>query len=74
MKRAEIIMTFMDELKRFIAFLNEGIEKGIELFEQAKIWVSRMIEYLEIRIRNFVDSVRGRTLDLIESSDDYMFV
>lgn len=67
-------MTFMDELKKFIAFLNEGIEKGIELFEQAKIWVSRMIEYLEIRIRNFVDSVRGRTLDLIESSDDYMFV
>jgi len=74
MKRAEIIMTFMDELKRFIAFLNEGIEKGIELFEQAKIWVSKMIEYLEIRIRNFVDTVRGRTLDLIESSDDYMFV
>ncbi|MFY0483822.1 hypothetical protein ACI6PS_14585 [Flavobacterium sp. PLA-1-15] len=74
MKRAEIIMTFMDELKKFIGFLNEGIEKGIELFEQAKIWVSRMIEYLEIRIRNFVDSVRGRTLDLIESSDDYMFV
>ncbi|MDR6966558.1 hypothetical protein J2X31_000556 [Flavobacterium arsenatis] len=74
MKRAEIIMTFMDELKKFIAFLNEGIEKGIELFEQAKIWVSKMIEYLEIRIRNFVDSVRGRTLDLIESSDDYMFV
>lgn len=74
MKRAEIIMTFMDELKKFIAFLNEGIEKGIELFEQAKIWVSRMIEYLEIRIRNFVDNVRGRTLDLIESSDDYMFV
>ena len=74
MKRAEIIMTFMDELKKFIAFLNEGIEKGIELFEQAKIWVSKMIEYLEIRIRNFVDTVRGRTLDLIESSDDYMFV
>lgn len=74
MKRAEIIMTFMDELRNFIAFLNEGIEKGIELFEQAKIWVSRMIEYLEIRIRNFVDSVRGRTQDLIESSDDYMFV
>jgi len=74
MKRAEIIMTFMDELKRFIAFLNEGIEKGIELFEQAKIWVSKMIEYLEIRIRNFVDTVRGRTLDIIESSDDYMFV
>lgn len=74
MKRAEIIMTFMDELKKFIGFLNEGIEKGIELFEQAKIWVSRMIEYLEIRIRNFIDNVRGRTLDLIESSDDYMFV
>ena len=74
MKRAEIIMTFMDELRNFIAFLNEGIEKGIELFEQAKIWVSRMIEYLEIRIKNFIDSVRGRTLDLIESSDDYMFV
>lgn len=74
MKRAEIIMTFMDELKKFIAFLNEGIEKGIELFEQAKIWVERMIEYLEIRIRNFIDNVRGRTLDLIESSEDYMFV
>lgn len=74
MKRAEIIITFMDELKKFIAFLNEGIEKGIELFEQAKIWVQRMIEYLEIRIKNFIDSVRGRTLDLIESSDDYMFV
>lgn len=74
MKRAEIIMTFMDELKKFIAFLNEGIEKGIALFEQAKIWVERMIEYLEIRIRNFIDNVRGRTLDLIESSEDYMFV
>lgn len=74
MKRAEIIMTFMDELKKFIGFLNEGIEKGIELFEQAKIWVQRMIEYLEIRIKNFIDSVRGRTIDLIESSDDYMFV
>lgn len=74
MKRAEIIMTFMDELKKFIAFLNEGIEKGIELFEQAKIWVQRMIEYLEIRIRNFINNVRGRTIDLIESSEDYMFV
>lgn len=74
MKRAEIIMSFMDELKKFIAFLNEGIEKGIELFEQAKIWVEKMIEYLEIRIKNFIDNVRGRTQDLIESSDDYMFV
>lgn len=74
MKRAEIILTFMDELKNFIAFINEGIEKGIELFVQAKIWVQRMIEYLEIRITNFIESVRGRTLDLIETSDDYMFV
>lgn len=74
MKRVDIIMTFMDELQKLIGFINECIEKGIELFVQARIWVEKMIEYLEIRIKNFIDNVRGRTSNLLEYSDDYLFV
>ena len=74
MKYTEVIFSLMDEVRQLIEFLNQYIQKGIELFDQARQWIARAIEYIEARINEFSYRVRNKNVDFLEFSDEDMFV
>lgn len=74
MKYSEVIFSLMDEVRQFVAFINQYIQKGIELFDQARIWITKAIEYIEARINEFAYRVRNKNVDFLEFSDEDMFV
>ncbi len=74
MKYSEVIFSLMDEVRQFIEFINQYIHKGIELFEQVRLWIAKAIEYIEARINEFTYRIRNKNVDFLEFSDDDMFV
>lgn len=75
MKTAELLLNWMDELQRFMSYINNWIEKGSELFQKAKMLVQKAIDWIEQIIDTLVQSVGGRkthTSQLL--SEDYLFV
>lgn len=74
MKYSEVIFSIMDELRKLVEFMNQYIQKGIELFEQARLWVTKAIEYIEARINEFTYRIRNKNVDYLEFSDEDMFV
>ena len=74
MKYSEIIFSLMDEVRQLIQFMNEYVQKGLELFEQIRQWVVKAIEYIEARINEFSYRVRSKTDDYLEFSEEDMFV
>ena len=68
MKRAEILLNFMDSLQAFIERLNSYIQQGLEFFEKAKEWVQKILGYIEQGIERLVEAIGGRSLnhDLLE--------
>jgi predicted HTH domain antitoxin len=74
MTYSELLVNLMDEIRKFIEFINQYIHKGIELFEQARLWIAKAIEYIEARINEFTYRVRGKNVDFLEFSEEDMFV
>ncbi len=74
MKYSEVIFTTMEELRKLIEFVNLYIEKGIELFQQISLWIAKAIEYIEVRLNEFVYRIRNKNADFLEFSEDDMFV
>ncbi len=74
MKYSEVIFSLMDEVRQLIDFINQYIHKGIELFEQVRLWIAKAIEYIEARINEFTYRIRNKNVDFLEFSDDDMFV
>jgi len=74
MNYSEVIFSLMDEIRKLVEFINQYIHKGIELFEQARLWMIKAIEYIEARINEFTYRVRNRNEDFLEFSEDDMFV
>jgi len=76
MKRAEILLSFMDALQAFIEKINTYIDKGIEIFQIAKEWIMKILEYIEQGIDGLVEAIGGRSLkvDLLEFQDEDLFV
>ena len=74
MKYSEVIFTIMDELRKLVEFMNQYIQKGIELFDLARLWVMKAIEYIEARINEFTYRIRNKNVDYLEFSDEDMFV
>ena len=68
MKYSEVIFTIMDELRKLVEFMNQYIQKGIELFDQARLWVMKAIEYIEARINEFTYRIRNKNVDYLEVS------
>jgi predicted HTH domain antitoxin len=64
----------MDEIRQLVEFINQYIHKGIELFEQARLWIAKAIEYIEARINEFTYRVRNKNVDFLEFSEEDMFV
>ncbi|WP_396177387.1 hypothetical protein [Flavobacterium sp.] len=74
MKYSEVIFSLMDEIRQLVEFINQYIHKGIELFEQARLWIAKAIEYIEARINEFTYRVRNKNVDFLEFSEEDMFV
>lgn len=76
MKRAEILLSFMDALQAFIEKINVYIDKGIEIFRTAKEWVMKILGYIEAGIDRLVEAIGGRSakIDLLKFQDEDLFV
>ena len=74
MKYSEVIFSLMEEIRKLVEFINEYIQKGIELFDQARLWIVKAIEYIEARINEFTYRVRNKNVDFLEFSEEDMFV
>ena len=74
MKYSEVIFSLMDEIRRLIEFMNQYVQKGIELFDQARQWIAKAIEYIEARINEFAYRVKNKNLDFLEFAEEDMFV
>ncbi|WP_026979195.1 hypothetical protein [Flavobacterium tegetincola] len=74
MKYSEVIFSLMDELRKLVEFMNQYIQKGIELFDQARLWIAKAIEYIEGRINEFIYNVRSKNVDFLEFSEEDLFV
>jgi len=74
MNYSEVIFSLMDEIRKLVEFINQYIHKGIELFEQARLWIAKAIEYIEARINEFTYRIRNKNVDFLEFSEEDMFV
>ena len=74
MNYSEVIFSLMEEIRKLVEFINQYIHKGIELFEQARLWIAKAIEYIEARINEFTYRVRNKNVDFLEFTEEDMFV
>lgn len=74
MKYSEVIFSLMDEVRKLIEFMNQYVQKGIELFDQARLWIAKAIEYIEARISEFAYRVKNKNVDFLEFAEEDMFV
>ncbi|RZJ31354.1 MAG: hypothetical protein EOO48_02370 [Flavobacterium sp.] len=75
MKTAEFLLKWMDEIQRFMSFINTWVDKGSAILQTAKVWVQKAVDWIERIIESLVETTGGRkthTSQLI--SDEYMFV
>ncbi len=50
------------------------VDKAIELFQRAKEWVEKILDYIKQGIDYVVDAIGGRFSETIELPEDYIFV
>lgn len=74
MNYSEAIFSLMDAIRKLVEFINQYIHKGIELFEQARLWIAQAIAYIEGHINEFAYRVRNKNADYLEFSEENMFV
>lgn len=72
MNKAEIILGYMDQLKALIELVHSYVEKGLELLQQIKVWISTAIDWIEKGVDYLVEHLGGRADNQI--GDDYLFV
>lgn len=73
MKKAEILLEYMDELQKFIETINSYLEKGAVLISKLMEWVEKIIGFIKTGIDYLVNSIGGRK-DNLQLVDDYLFV
>ena len=76
MKNAEKLISLMEELQKFVGYINELIESGVELFLKAKEWINKIIDYIGLGVEKLMDAVNGKKLklDFLEFKEEDMFV
>ncbi|AWI25541.1 hypothetical protein [Flavobacterium pallidum] len=74
MERAQILLTVMDKLQKFMQVINEYIEQGIEIFHKIRDWFVKIIGYIEMGIDRLVSAVGGRKEDFLHFHEDDLFV
>ncbi len=74
MNYSEVIFSLMDEIRQLVEFINQYIHKGIELFEQARLWIAKAIAYIEARINEFKHRIRNKNDDFLAFSEEDLFI
>lgn len=72
MKRAEVILGYMDQLKSFIELIKTYVDRGVEFLHLAKEWVEKILDYIQKGVDYLVENMGGRPDAQI--GDDYLFV
>ncbi len=72
MSKAEVLLGYMDQLKAFIELIHSYVDKGLELLQQAKVWVAKIVDIIEKGVEYLVEHLGGRADNQI--GDDYLFV
>lgn len=73
MKRAEILLGYLDKLKQFIELLSTYADKGTEYIAMAQEWIQKILEFIEKGIDYLVNALGGRPENKA-LTDDHMFV
>lgn len=73
MKRAEIVLEYMDRLKAFIEVINSYIDRATEYFAIAQEWIQKILELIEKGVSYLVNALDGRPENK-HLTDDHMFV
>lgn len=71
---AETLLSYMDWLQKFAGIINTYVDKGLELFQKAKLWLEKAISYIERAIDALVQNLGGRKSDSRLMTEDYLFV
>ncbi|AWA29666.1 hypothetical protein HYN48_05960 [Flavobacterium magnum] len=74
MERAQILLTVMDRLQKFMQVINEYIEQGIEIFLKVRDWFTKIIGYIEKGIDRLISAVGGSKEDFLLFHEDDLFV
>ena len=75
MNKAEILLGYMDQVKAFIELIHTYIEKGLELLQQAKVWISTVIDWIERGVDYLVSKFDLNELDrAIVDSEKHGFI
>ncbi|MBF6607491.1 MAG: hypothetical protein ITG00_02000 [Flavobacterium sp.] len=72
MKKAELIVGYMDKLKAFIEFVDSYLDLGLEFLHKAKVYIQKIIELIQKGVDYLVENMGGRPDNQI--GDDYLFV
>ncbi len=67
-----MILGYMDQLKAFVELINSYVDKGIEILQQAKVWIDKIIDLIQKGVDYLVENMGGRPDNQI--GDDYLFV
>jgi len=71
---AEILLKYMDKLHNLIDLLGAYLDTGMEFAHRIKVFIQRMLAYIEQGIEALVKTIGGRTSETNQMSEDYMFV
>ena len=74
MKTAETLLKYMDWVQKFAGIINSYVDKGLEIFQKAKVWLEKIIDYIEKAIDALVQNLGGRKSDTRLMTEDYLFV
>jgi hypothetical protein len=74
MKTAEILLKAMDWLQKLATTLNTYADRGLDIFQKAKVWIEKALEYIEKAIDTLVQTLGGRKSETKMMSDDHLFV
>ena len=73
MKRAEVLLDYMDRLKNFVELISSYADRGNEYLAMAQEWITKILELIEKGIDYLVNALGGRPENK-QLTDDHMFV
>ncbi len=71
---AEILLKYMDKLHDLIDWISEYLDLAMDYAHRIKVFIQRMLNYIEQGIEALVKTVGGRTSETDQMSEEYMFV
>jgi hypothetical protein len=72
MKRAEVLLGYMDRLKSFIEMIRKFVDRGMDYLQIAREWIDKILDYLQKGVDALVENMGGRADSQI--GEDYLFV